>query len=406
MDIQLDIAQTVGMAAVFLVLGEYIKNRVAILARYFIPSPIIGGLIFSLIALVGHQTGAFTFQFNDDIRNFLLMAFFTTIGFSASFELLKKGGVAVAMFLGCAVGLIVLQNVMGVSLAMLLGANPLIGLAAGSVSMTGGHGTSAAFGPLMETAGATGALPAAIAASTWGLVMGCVIGGPVGLRLMKRHGITGPEPHRRHRRQHEGKDVAPATHTETIQVDDSGFDMPVYAVVLLAVAIGIGSLIINWLAERGIVLPAYLGSMLVAAVIRNIIDWRRYRLPEKEFEIMGNVSLAFFLVMALMVMKLWELAEVAGPLLLILVAQTVLMFAYASFVTFRVMGKDYDAVVMSAGHCGFGMGATPNAMANMQAFTEDNGPSRKAFFVIPLVGSLFIDFFNAVIITGFMNFFS
>ncbi|MGE8588538.1 MAG: sodium/glutamate symporter [Alcaligenes sp.] len=406
MDIQLDIAQTVGMAAVFLVLGEYIKNRVAILARYFIPSPIIGGLIFSLIALVGHQTGAFTFQFNDDIRNFLLMAFFTTIGFSASFELLKKGGVAVAMFLGCAVSLIVLQNVMGVSLAMLLGANPLIGLAAGSVSMTGGHGTSAAFGPLMETAGATGALPAAIAASTWGLVMGCVIGGPVGLRLMKRHGITGPEPHRRHRRQHEGKDAAPATHTETIQVDDSGFDMPVYAVVLLAVAIGIGSLIINWLAERGIVLPAYLGSMLVAAVIRNIIDWRRYRLPEKEFEIMGNVSLAFFLVMALMVMKLWELAEVAGPLLLILVAQTVLMFAYASFVTFRVMGKDYDAVVMSAGHCGFGMGATPNAMANMQAFTEDNGPSRKAFFVIPLVGSLFIDFFNAVIITGFMNFFS
>lgn len=406
MNIELDIAQTVGMAAVFLVLGEFIKNRVALLARYFIPSPIIGGLIFSLIALVGHQTGMFTFQFNDDIRNFLLMAFFTTIGFSASFELLKKGGVAVALFLGCAVGLIILQNILGVSLATLLGANPLIGLAAGSVAMTGGHGTSAAFGPLMETAGATGALPAAIAASTWGLVMGCVIGGPVGLRLMKRHGITGPAPHRRHRRQHEGKDAAPTTHTETIQVDDSGFDMPVYAVVLLAVAIGIGSIIINWLSSHGIVLPAYLGSMLVAAVIRNIIDWRRYRLPEKEFEIMGNVSLAFFLVMALMVMKLWELAEVAGPLLVILVAQTILMFFYASYVTFRVMGKDYDAVVMSAGHCGFGMGATPNAMANMQAFTEDNGPSRKAFFVIPLVGSLFIDFFNAVIITGFMNLFN
>lgn len=407
MNIQLDIAQTVGLAAVFLVLGEYIKNRVAVLARYFIPSPIIGGLLFALIALVGHQTDSFNFSFNDDIRNFLLMAFFTTIGFSASFELLKKGGLAVALFLGCAVVLIILQNVMGVTLAALMDANPLLGLAAGSISMTGGHGTSAAFGPLLEKAGAVGALPAAIAASTWGLVMGCVIGGPLGKRLMKKYNIDGPAPHRRHRRQHEGNDAPHAVETtvkETVQVDDGGFEMPVYAVVLLAIAIGIGSVIIEWLGERGIVLPAYLGSMLVAAIIRNVIDWRRYRLPEKEFETMGNVSLAFFLVMALMVMKLWELAEVAGPLLIILIAQTVLMFFFASYVTFKVMGKDYDAVVMSAGHCGFGMGATPNAMANMQAFTEDNGPSRKAFFVIPLVGSLFIDFFNAVIITGFMNF--
>lgn len=407
MNIQLDIAQTVGLAAVFLVLGEYIKNRVAVLARYFIPSPIIGGLIFALIALVGHQTGSFNFTFNDDIRNFLLMAFFTTIGFSASFELLKKGGLAVALFLGCAVVLIILQNVMGVTLATLMDANPLLGLAAGSISMTGGHGTSAAFGPMLENAGAVGALPAAIAASTWGLVMGCVIGGPLGKRLMKKYNIDGPVPHRRHRRQHEGADaphVVETTVKETVKVDDGGFEMPVYAVVLLSIAIGVGSVIIEWLGERGIVLPAYLGSMLVAAIIRNVIDWRRYRLPEKEFETMGNVSLAFFLVMALMVMKLWELAEVAGPLLIILIAQTVLMFFFASYVTFKVMGKDYDAVVMSAGHCGFGMGATPNAMANMQAFTEDNGPSRKAFFVIPLVGSLFIDFFNAVIITGFVNF--
>ena len=403
MNIQLDIAQTVGMAAVFLVLGEYIKNRVAILARYFIPSPIIGGLVFSLIALIGYQTGAFTFEFNDDIRHFLLMAFFTTIGFSASFELLKKGGVAVALFLGCAVGLIVLQNVLGVSLAVLLDANPLLGLAAGSVSMTGGHGTSGAFGPLLEKAGVVGALPAAIAASTWGLVMGCVIGGPLGKRLMRKHNISGPEPHRRHRRQHEGKDATAKIVTETTQVEEGGFDMPIYAVILLCVAIGIGSVIIDFLASYKIVLPEYLGSMLIAAAIRNIIDWRHYRLPEKEFETIGNVSLAFFLVLSLMVMKLWQLAEVAGPLLVILIAQTVLMFFFATYVTFKVMGKDYDAVVMSAGHCGFGMGATPNAMANMQAFTEDNGPSRKAFFVIPLVGSLFIDFFNAVIITGFLK---
>jgi ESS family glutamate:Na+ symporter len=177
-----------------------------------------------------------------------------------------------------------------------------------------------------------------------------------------------------------------------------------YASILIAVSIGAGTLLVNWLKGLGITLPSYLGPMLVAAVVRNIIDWRDSALPLQQFEVVGNVSLAFFLAMALMSMKLWELAEVAGPLLVILVAQTVLMFAYGYFVTFRVMGRDYDAAVIAAGHCGFGMGATPNAMANMQAFTAVNGPSVKAFFVIPLVGSLFIDFFNAVIITGFMNY--
>ena len=161
---------------------------------------------------------------------------------------------------------------------------------------------------------------------------------------------------------------------------------------------------VNWLKSMGITLPSYLGPMLVAAVVRNTIDWRDLELPSRQFDVVGNVSLGFFLTMALMSMKLWELAAVAGPLLAILLVQTVLMFAYAYFVTFRVMGSDYDAAVIAAGHCGFGMGATPNAMANMQAFTGANGPSVKAFFVIPLVGSLFIDFFNAVIITGFMNY--
>ncbi|MNV24433.1 Sodium/glutamate symport carrier protein [compost metagenome] len=181
-------------------------------------------------------------------------------------------------------------------------------------------------------------------------------------------------------------------------------DTVMYASILIAVSIGAGTLLVNWLKGLGITLPSYLGPMLVAAVVRNIIDWRDSALPLRQFEVVGNVSLAFFLAMALMSMKLWELAEVAGPLLVILLAQTVLMFAYGYFVTFRVMGRDYDAAVIAAGHCGFGMGATPNAMANMQAFTAVNGPSVKAFFVIPLVGSLFIDFFNAVIITGFMNY--
>jgi len=393
--IQLDIAQTIGVAAVLLVLGDFIKKHVGVLSRYFIPGPIIGGLVFSLIALAGHLSGSFAFEFYDNMRAFLLLVFFTTIGFSASFELLKKGGVGVALFLAAAVGLVLLQNTLGAGLAALLGVHPLIGVAAGSISLTGGHGTSAAFGPLLEQAGAAGALPAAIAAATYGLVAGCVIGGPLGTLLMRRNGLHAHGA---------SAATAPAMPVPVTANTGSGGDTVMYASILIAVSIGIGTLLVNWLKDLGVTLPSYLGPMLVAALVRNIIDWRNSELPLRQFEVVGNVSLAFFLAMALMSMKLWELAEVAGPLLVILLAQTALMFAYGYWVTFRVMGRDYDAAVIAAGHCGFGMGATPNAMANMQAFTAVNGPSVKAFFVIPLVGSLFIDFFNAVIITAFMNF--
>ncbi|MDW5443385.1 sodium/glutamate symporter [Polaromonas sp. SM01] len=391
---QLDIAETVGIAAALLVVGEFVKKHIPLLQRYFIPGPVIGGLLFSLFALVGHQTGIFTFEFYDNMRAFLMMVFFTTIGFSASFELLKKGGVAVAIFLLVAIGLVVIQNITGAAIASLLGVHPLIGVAAGSISLTGGVGTSAAFGPLLEQAGAAGALPAAIAAATYGLVAGCVIGGPLGTLLMRRHRLQGPPAQSVEAQPH--LSAGP----ETIETNDRTV---MYAIVLVSLAIGAGTVLVNWLKEVGITLPAYLGPMLVAALLRNVIDWRNWVLPVRQFEVVGNVSLAFFLTMALMSMRLWEMANVAGPLLVILLVQTAVMFAYAYWVTFRVMGSDYDAAVMAAGHCGFGMGATPNAMANMQAFTSANGPSVKAFFVIPLVGSLFIDFFNAVIITGFLN---
>lgn len=400
MNIQLDMAQTVALAAVFLIIGKLIKKYVPILSRYFIPSPIVGGLVYSLIALYGYQTGYFFIELYDNMRAFLLMVFFTTIGFSASFEMLKRGGIGVLLFLGVAVGLVIIQNGVGASLAYMLGENPLLGLAAGSISLTGGHGTAGAFGPVLENLGVKGALPAAIAAATWGLVAGCMIGGPLGTYLMKKHKITGPT--------HNQSVVHENFDQEELEENKhhSGnylFDLGMYAVVLLSICMGVGTLIITGLQKLNIVVPAYLGAMLAAAVVRNIIDMRGYRYPKAELEKIGEISLGFFLVLALMSMKLWELADIAGPLLIILVVQTAVMFLYAAFVTFRVMGKDYDAVVMSAGHCGFGMGATPNAMANMQSFTEANGPSPKAFFVIPLVGSLFIDFFNAIVITTFIG---
>ena len=399
-EIKLDMASTIAIAAALLVLGNFMLKRIKVLDRFFIPAPVIGGLIFSIITLIGYQTGTFKVIFYDDMKNYLLLVFFTTIGFSASFELLKKGGTAVFLFLACAVGLVFIQNIVGVSLAKVTGVHPYIGLAAGSVSMTGGHGTSAAFGPLLEQAGAVGALPAAIAASTWGLVFGCLIGGPLGISLMQRFNIT-------------SKDVSDFQPAE-LNTDGSTYrpteNAVMKSVLVLAIAVGLGVWLLKYVnpvlkQSFNFQLPAYLGSMFVAAFVRNYADWKKWHLPIKQLEHTGSVSLAFFLTMALMSMKLWELYAVAGPLLIILIAQTFVMFIFAYFITFRVMGKDYDSVVMSAGHCGFGMGATPNAMANMQAFAAKNGPSVKAFFVVPLVGSLFIDFFNAPIIALFMNYF-
>ncbi|HLS16930.1 MAG TPA: sodium/glutamate symporter [Paenalcaligenes sp.] len=405
--------ETLGLAAIFLVIGHFIKERIPVLERYFIPSPIIGGLVFSIIMLIGHQTGAFNLELSNDMRDLLLMMFFTTIGFTASLEMLKRGGVAVALFLLACTILVLIQNIVGAGLATILGTNPLIGLAAGSISLTGGHGTSAAFGPLLEAHGAVGALPAAIAAATWGLVLGCIIGGPVGLRLLRRYHLKGPQA------DASGMGEASADNDAkradpTRQSDEEAaakeatrrFPFSTLSVVLLCVAAGLGGAAIDWLQQYGVTVPAYLGAMLIAALIRNIYDLRRIDFPDVEMNTISMVSLSFFLVLALMSMRLWELAHVFGPLLIILIVQTVIVFFFTYFVTFRIMGKDYDAATLAVGHCGVGLGATPNAMANIQAFTNANGPSPKAFFVIPIVGSLFIDFVNAIVITVFVNVFS
>ncbi|HLR29026.1 MAG TPA: sodium/glutamate symporter [Paenalcaligenes sp.] len=412
MFIEFSNVETLGLAAVFLVVGHFIKDRVPFLERYFIPSPIIGGLLFSIIMLVGHQTGAFDLELSDDMRDLLLMMFFTTIGFTASLEMLKRGGIAVALFLLACTILVIIQNIVGVSLASVLGASPLIGLAAGSISLTGGHGTSAAFGPLLEAHGAAGALPAAIAAATWGLVAGCIIGGPVGLRLLRRYQLKGPSPDEYVLGGAASQD---SEVTVTLSKADEDIDdtraarrMPIstQSVILLCVAAGLGGTVLKWLQQYGVTVPAYLGAMVIAAIIRNIYDLRRAAFPDAEMNTISSVSLSFFLVLALMSMRLWELADVFGPVLIILVVQTVIVFFFTYFVTFRIMGKNYDAATLAVGHCGVGLGATPNAMANIQAFTNANGPSPKAFFVIPIVGSLFIDFVNAIVITVFVNLFS
>ena len=386
---QLNMAETVGFAIILLLLGRWIKKKVSFFEKFFIPAPVIGGTLFSIILLIGHQTESFTFTFNNDIKNLLMIAFFTTVGFSASLKILKKGGVGVALFLLAATILVILQDIVGPVLAKALGINPLLGLAAGSIPLTGGHGTSGAFGPYLEDLGATGATVVAVASATYGLIAGCLIGGPIARRLMIKNNLKPTE-------NKEGVDNS-LLGSATEVTEESLFS----AVVYVGIAMGIGALINNMLAKAGIKFPVYLMGMVVAAIIRNILDFNQKQLPFTEIGIVGNISLSLFLSMALMSMKLWQLIDLAIPLIIILLVQTVLMAFFAYFITFNIMGRDYDAAVMSTGHCGFGLGATPNAMANMETFTRANGPSVKAFFIIPIVGSLFIDFINAGVIQAF-----
>ena len=388
---QLNMAETVGFAIILLLLGRWIKRRVNFFEKFFIPAPVIGGTLFSIILLIGHQTETFTFSFNDDIKNLLMIAFFTTVGFSASLKILKKGRVGVALFLLAAVILVVMQDIVGPVLAKALGINPLLGLAAGSIPLTGGHGTSGAFGPELEKLGATGATVVAVASATYGLIAGCLIGGPIARRLMIKNNLKPTE-------SKEGVDNSLLGSTTEV-TEESLFS----AVVYVGIAMGIGALINNMLAKAGIKFPVYLMGMVVAAIIRNILDFNQKQLPFSEIGIVGNISLSLFLSMALMSMKLWQLIDLAVPLIIILLVQTVLMAFFAYFITFNIMGRDYDAAVMSTGHCGFGLGATPNAMANMETFTKANGQSVKAFFIIPIVGSLFIDFINAGVIQTFAS---
>lgn len=395
LELNFNMAETLAISILVLLLGREIKKRVNFLERFFIPAPVVGGVIFSILLLIGHNTGAFSFSFDNVLKDFLMTIFFTTIGFTASGKLLKKGGVGVVVFLITATVLVVIQDIVGVSMAKMFGEHPLLGLAVGSVPLTGGHGTSGAFGPVLEEFGVTGGLSVSIAAATYGLIAGCLIGGPVAKRLRERYNLKPSLEDR------EG----------TVEVLEENEENPVSeetlfnAVVVIALSMGIGYCIAPFLKKYGIVIPAYIGPMFIAAIIRNVADMQKKNLPMNEIAITGNIALSLFLAMALMTLKLWELADLAIPIITILLVQTVIMALYAYFVTFKFNGKDYDAAVMATGHCGFGLGATPNAMANMEVFTKENGPAPRAFFVLPVVGALFIDFTNATVITFFINMF-
>ena len=394
MKIQLDMYQTIAVAVVVLMLGKFLKKRCSVLERFCIPAPVIGGVLFAVFTCICYATGIAEFEFDDILKEVCMVFFFTSVGFQANLKVLKSGGRSLIVFLGLVVVLIVTQNFMAIGLSKLLHISPLVGLCTGSIPMVGGHGTAGAFGPVLEDFGVKGASTLCTAGATFGLIAGSMIGGPIGKRLIEKKNLLSTaiveddsllvEEEKKHER-----------HTS----------MYPSAVFQLIIAIGIGTIVSHFLSMTGLTFPIYIGAMIAAAVIRNVGEYSgKFTIYMGEINDIGGISLSLFLGIAMITLKLWQLAELALPLMILLGGQVILMFLYTFFVVFTVMGRDYDAAVLSAGVCGFGMGATPNAMANMQAICEKYVPSVKAYLLIPLVGSLFADFLNSLAITFFINF--
>lgn len=384
--------QTMALAVIVFYLGKFLNNKFKFLKNNCIPDSVTGGTLFSFFILLGHETGSFSFIFEDSIKDIFMIAFFTTVGFSASIKLLKKAGLPVLMFLIAAILLAILQNVVGVGMAKILGVSPMIGLATGSLATTGGPGTAGAFGPIMESFGTPGATMVAMATATYALIAGSIIAGPICKRLIEKKNLIQKRVTLEEFQSFDDKSVT----LELKNVVPTGFQ--------IIIAMRIGSLISNFLNSLGLVLPPYIGTMFAASIMRNLADETKlFSIDLEVVSVIGNFTLTMFLSMILMNFKLWELKELALPLIIMLIGQTILMGVFAYFITFTLTGKDYDATIMTGGHCGCGFGTTPKALANMEALTEKYLPSPKAFFVIPIVGALFIDFFNAAIITFFIN---
>jgi ESS family glutamate:Na+ symporter len=408
----LDLVQTLAFAGVVLFIGYGIKRLIPPLARYNIPAPVVGGLLVSIVVLLAQRRGLTLVKFDISLRTSLQIAFFTTIGFGASLSLLRVGGPLVLVFFLFSTAIAIGQNVVGALTSMMMGQHALMGVLAGSVTLTGGPATGLAFAPLFEPS-VPGAETIAVAAAMVGIVAGGLLGGPLGTFLIERKQLAA-----RKETLAAVDDDAPRTLANVVeeQMDEpeaqapAGEDVEAYgllkSLVIILVAMWIGDWVSRWFTSMNITLPAYIGAMLVASAIRNIDDVTGlFGLSQKLIDDLGSVALSLFLALALMTLELWKLAGLALPLTVILLAQLALVAVVAYFFVFRLMGRDYDSAVMSSGFVGFMLGTTANAMANMDAIVQKYRPSPKAYLVVPMVGAFFIDFTNALIITAFLNFY-
>jgi ESS family glutamate:Na+ symporter len=402
----LDLIQTVAFAGLALFLGYGLRWAIPPLARLNVPAPVIGGLIVSVAILIARSRGLPLPKFDTALQKPLMIAFFTSIGFAASLKLLRIGGPQVAVFLAIGSVFAVLQNVAGASVAALFGLPPLFGVLAGSVTLTGGPATGLAFAPLFAQAGVENAAEIAIATAMAGIVIGGLVGGPIATWFIERYKVHGP-------RRHAGAsppqaiDIQPADPPPQAAGDDESADAydALKTLVIVLAAMWVGEWISALIGAAGLTLPAYIGAMVAAAVIRGVDDYTGWLgLSHRTIDTLGAISLSLFLVMALMTLDLTQLAGLAVPLIAILAVQLVLV-ALACWPVFKLMGRDYDAAVMSGGFVGFMLGTTANAMAVMRTLVERFGSAPRAFLVAPLVGTFFIDFTNALIITAFVNFF-
>ena len=370
LEISLNVYYTIALAIVVLMTGDFIKKHVEVLRRFCIPTPVVGGVLFAALITALNVSGVCKITLNSSFNEFFSLLFYAGIGYTASWKLLKKGGPQVILFLLLSSVLVTLQNGLGVVICKLMNVDPLVGLACGSIPMVGGNGTAAAWGPTLEKAGLAAGTTVATAAATFGLVAGALLGGPIGRYLIEHHKLTPNQ---------------------------------FYAYQVL-ITVGIGTLVSALLEKTGLDFPASVGAMVAAAILRNIADHTdKIDLKLPELSMISNISLLIFLALSMMTMKLWQLIDLSLPMLVILGAQMLLMTLYGIFVTFRIMGKNFDAAVMTVGQAGFGLGAVPTAMANMQVIDSKYGSSPSAFFIVPLVGSLFINLVNTGIITVFLN---
>ena len=392
--IKLDMYQTLGLATVVLLIGAWMKKKIRVLEKFCIPAPVAGGLFYAILMYALYENNILEFEYDETLKNVCMVIFFTSVGFQANVRVLKKGGTSMIIFLILVIALVFSQNGLSILIAKLIGVDPKVGLSTGSIPMIGGHGTAGAFGPILEDFGLKGATTLCTAAATYGLVAGSLMGGPIGQRLIKKYNLlekdensdatTLLEEERKH--QHMASNYASAAYQ-------------------IAIAMGAGT-VISWLLSlTKMTFPVYIGAMIVAAIMRNIGEYtNKLTIHIGEINSLGGICLSLFLGIAMITLKLWQLADLALPLIILLAGQTVLMFIFAYYLVFTLMGRDYDAAVLSAGVCGFGMGATPNAMANMQAVTDKYQPSVKAYILVPIIGSMFADFINSLAITMFINF--
>ena len=408
--LELDMLQTAGLGALALVLGMYLTRRVKWLQRFCIPSPVSGGIAFSIVSLMLYKLWNVELVFDGTLKDVFMLVFFTSVGFQSNLKVLRRGGSTLLLMLGILALIIVVQNVLPLGIAWLMDVNPLVGMAAGSISMAGGHGTAGGFSAVLEGMGLSGAGTIAMAAATFGLIMGSVTGGPLAERLIRTK-LTAEHLEPKDYEVDpamaglESDEASPAGRAKHISSNEQEFQQYAKATYALLIVVAAGSLMSWLLQQTGVTFPTYFGALIVAAIVRNVAEACKLT-PKMELDkivSVGNICLSVFLGMAMVSLKLWELESLALPLVVMLVAQVVAMALIAYFVAFNMLGRDYDAAVLVAGICGFGLGATPNAMANMSAVCYKYHYSVKPFLIVPIIGAMFVDLINTGFITMFLN---